>query len=260
MKKFNQYILEKLKVTKDIDLHICKVELDKFIPWIYDMTYYCVDDLVPDDLTAPGAPFKDILKKDFNNDPDKLYTFFVRQVNKNPIINVESTEDYPGAWEFEFTLDGIKFKTQNKYRWPLDEWKKRNPSDNALNFYVNESKIDEKLKVSKDIIRSEDLNELFFTVVDALQFYRETGGELDVRPLNLMCSYKIDDHSHKIRSIDYIYYSGAPKSKKEWMMVTLDNDVSIRIDNFNAFHSFVFSKSGETPEEILNNILDIISK
>ena len=259
MRDLKDIILEKLKVTKDMDLHICKVELDNFIPWIYDMTYYCVDDLVPDDLTAPGAPFKDILKKDFNNDPDKLYTFFVRQVNKNPIINVESTEDYPGAWEFEFTLDGIKFKTNNKYRWPLDEWKKRNPSDNALNFYVNESKIDEKLKVSKDIIRSEDLNELFATVVDALQFYRQAGGELDVKPLKLMCQY-MHDNSRKIRSIDHIYYSNAPKSKKEWMMVTLDNNVSIRIDDFNMFHALVFSKTGETPEEILNNILDIMSK
>ena len=137
MKKINQYIIEKLKVTIDMDLHICKVELDKFIPWIYGMSYYCVDDLSPDDLTDIDAPFKDTLKKDFNNDPDKLYTFFVRQANKNPIISVESTEDYPGAWEFEFTLDGITFKTHKKYKWPLDEWKKKNPSDNSLNFYVD---------------------------------------------------------------------------------------------------------------------------
>lgn len=257
MKDFKQHILEKLKVTKDIDLHLCKVELDKFIPWIYGLSYYCVDDLVPDDLTDYDAPFKDTLKKDFNNDPDKLYTFFVRQVNKNPIINVESTEDHPGAWEFEFTLDGITFKTDKKYRWPLDEWKKRNPSDNALNFYVNESKIDEKLKVSKDNIRTEDANELFATVVDALQFYPE--GQLDVKPLQIMCQY-VHNSMHRLRLIDHIYYSNAPKSKKEWMMLTLDNDVSIRIDDFNMFHALVFSKNGESSEEILNNILHLMSK
>lgn len=256
MKNFNQYIIEKLKVTTDIDLHICKVELNYFIPWIYGLSYYCVDDLTPDDLIDIDAPFKDTLKKDFNNDPDKLYTFFVRQVNKNPIINVESTEDYPGAWEFEFTLDDITFKTHKKYRWPLDEWKKRNPSDNSLNFYIDESKIDEKLKVSKDIISTDDENELFASVVDALQFYPE--GQLDVKPLQIMCKY-VHNSMHRLRLIDHIYYSNAPKSKKEWMMATLDNDVSIRIDDFNAFNSSVFSKTGESSEEILNKILDIMN-
>ena len=111
----------------------------------------------------------------------------------------------------------------------------------------------EKLKVSTKT--NIDPQELFASVLDLLWNY----GELDVKPLKLMCQY-MHNNSHKIRSIDHIYYSDAPKSKKEWMMVMLDNDVSIRIDNFNAFHSFVFSKSGETPEEILNNILDIISK
>lgn len=258
MRNLKDIIVEKLKVTTNTDLHICKVELDKFIPWMYGMAYYCVDDLTPDDLIDYDAPFKDTLKKDFNNDADKLYTFFVRQVNKNPIINVESTEDHPGAWEFEFTLDGITFKTNKKYRWPLDEWKKRNPSANSLNFYVNESKIDEKLKVSKDVLRTEDGNELFANVIDALGVY--PGGELDARPLKLMCTYNIDDQSHKIRSIDYIYYGSAPKSKKEWLMITLDNDVPIRIDDFDEFHSAVFAKTGESSEEILNNILDIISK
>jgi hypothetical protein len=67
------------------------------------------------------------------------------------------------------------------------------------------------------------------------------------------------DNSHKIRSIDHIYYSDAPKSKKEWMMVTLDNDVSVRIDDFNAFNSLVFSKTDEPTEEILNKILHLMS-
>ena len=68
------------------------------------------------------------------------------------------------------------------------------------------------------------------------------------------------DNSQKIRSIDHIYYSNAPKSKKEWMMVTLDNLVSVRIDDFNMFHSLVFSKNDEPTEEILNNILHLMSK
>ena len=163
MKKINQYILEKLKVTKNTDLHICKVELDHFIPWIYDMPYYRIRDLVPDDLTFPGVPFKDTMQKYFNNDPNKLYAFFLNQVKMNPIIDVESIEDYPGAWEFEFTLDDITFKTHKKYFYPLDEWKKRYPTDTSLNFYVNESKIDEKLKVTKGNNRTGD--ELFSGII-----------------------------------------------------------------------------------------------
>ena len=61
------------------------------------------------------------------------------------------------------------------------------------------------------------------------------------------------------RSIDNIYYSNAPKSNREWMMVTFDNGSSIRIDDFNAFHLSVLSETGESPEEVLNNILDLIS-
>ena len=74
-----------------------------------------------------------------------------------------------------------------------------------------------------------------------------------------MCQY-VHNSMHRLRLIDHIYYSNAPKSKKEWMMVTLDNNVSIRIDDFNMFHALVFSKNGESSEEILNNILDIMSK
>ena len=43
------------------------------------------------------------------------------------------------------------------------------------------------------------------------------------------------------------------------MMVTLDNNVSIRIDDFNMFHSLVFSKTDEPAEEILNKILYLMS-
>jgi hypothetical protein len=115
----------------------------------------------------------------------------------------------------------------------------------------------EKLKVTKDNIKTENANELFASVVDALQFYPL--GELDVKPLKLMCSY-MHDNSQKIRSIDHIYYSNAPKSKKEWMMVTLDNLVSVRIDDYNMFHSSVVSKTGESTEEVLNKILHLMSK
>jgi hypothetical protein len=110
----------------------------------------------------------------------------------------------------------------------------------------------EKLKVSTK--NSIDPQELFASVLDLLWHY----GELDVKPLRLMCSY-MHDNSHRIRSIDHIYYSSAPKSKKEWMMVTLDNDVSIRINDFNEFNSIVFSKTDEPSEEILNNILNIMN-
>ena len=253
MKKINQYIIEKLKVTKNTDLHICKVELDHFIPWIYKMPYYRISDLVPDDLIFPGVPFKDIMQKDFNNDPEKLYAFFVNQVKTNPIIDVESIEDYPGAWEFEFTLDDITFKTHNKYFYPLDEWKKRYPTDTALNFYVNESKIDEKLKVTKGNNITGD--ELFSDVIDELKHYED---ELDVKLLKINCEY-MHGHSHRIGSADNIYYSNAPKSKKEWLMITLDNGVYVKIDSFKTFKESIFSQTGESPEEVLNNILDLIS-
>lgn len=112
--------------------------------------------------------------------------------------------------------------------------------------------VNEKLKIStKNPI---DPYELFASVLDLLWHY----GELDVKPLNLMCSY-MHDNSQKIRYIDHIYYSDAPKSKKEWMMVTLDNDVSVRIDDYNMFHSSVVSKTGESTEEVLNKILHLMS-
>lgn len=112
----------------------------------------------------------------------------------------------------------------------------------------------EKLKISVNNSSSTDLYELFNKVLRTLWDF----GELDVKPLKLMCSY-MHDNSHKIRSIDHIYYSSAPKSKKEFMMVTLDNNVTVRIDDVNAFNSLVFSKTDESTEEILNNILNIMN-
>ena len=253
MKTFNQYIIEKLKVTKNTDLHICKVELDHFIPWIYKLPYYRISYLVPDDLIYSGVPFKDTMQKHFNNDPEKLYEFFLNQVKTNPIIEVESTEDHPGAWEFEFTLDNITFKTNTKYKYPLDEWKKKYPTDTSLNFYVNESKIDEKLKVTKGSNRTGD--ELFSDVIDELKHYED---ELDVKLLKINCEY-MHGHSHRIGSADNIYYSNAPKSKKEWLMITLDNGVYVKIDSFKTFKASVFSRRGESAEEMLNDILYLIS-
>lgn len=257
MKDFKQHILEKLKVSSKhtiVKSNVCLVRLDLFIPWLYEYRYHALDDLDAIDLNHPDAPFKSVLKKYFSDNDQKLFNFFYDNAyGDNNIIEVESIEEYPGAWEFEFTIDNITFKTDKKFRWPLNEWKTKYPSDNSVDFIVNESKIEEKLKVSTK--SSIDPQELFASVLDLLWHY----GELDVKPLNLMCLY-MHDNSHKIRSIDHIYYSDAPKSKKEWMMATLDNDVPIRINDFNAFNSIVFSKTDEPAEEILNKILQLMSK
>ena len=253
MKTFKQHILEKLRVTKNTDLHICKVELDHFIPWLYKLPYRRINALIPDDLIFPGVPFKDTMQKYFNNDPKKLYTFFDNQVKKNPIIDVESIEDYPGAWEFEFTLDNITFKTNAKYKYPLDKWETKYPTDTSLNFFVDESKIDEKLKITKDSYKTGD--ELFANVIDALKYY---GDELDVKPLKLNGAY-MHNHSHRIGSIDNIYYIILRKSSKEYMVATLDDGVYIKIDSFKTFKESVFSQIGESSEEILNNILELLN-
>ena len=94
MKKINQYIIEKLKVTKNTDLHICKVELDHFIPWIYDMPYYKIMDLVPDDLTFPGVPFKDIMQKYFNNDPEAVFKSTPTVLTALVTTNVNSSSNF----------------------------------------------------------------------------------------------------------------------------------------------------------------------
>ena len=256
MKLFKQHILEKLKVSAKHTItnqNVCLVRLDLFIPWLYEYRYHALDDLDAIDLNHPDAPFKSELKKYFSDNEQKLFNFFYDNAyGDNNIIEVESIEEYPGAWEFEFTIDNITFKTHKKFRWPLSEWKNKYSSDDSVDFIINESKVEEKLKVSTK--NSIDPHELFASVLDLLWDY----GELDVKPLNLMCSY-MHDNSRKIRSIDHIYYSGAPKSKKDWMMVTLDNNVSVRIDDFNMFHSLVFSKTDEPTEEILNKILHLMS-
>lgn len=257
MKDFKQHILEKLKVSAKHTItnqNVCLVRLDLFIPWLYEYRYHALDDLDAIDLNHPDAPFKSELKKYFSDNEQKLFNFFYDNAyGDNNIIEVESIEEYPGAWEFEFTIDNITFKTNKKFRWPLSEWKNKYPSDDSVDFIINESKIEEKLKISNK--NSIDLRELFACVVDLLWDY----GELDVKSLNLMCSYMYDN-SQKIRYIDHIYYSSAPKSKKEFMMVTLDNNVTVRIDDGNEFHSSVVSKTGESTEEVLNKMLQLMSK
>ena len=111
----------------------------------------------------------------------------------------------------------------------------------------------EKLKVTKGDNRTGD--ELFSNTIDALKHY---GDELDVKSLKLNGEY-MHNHSHRIRSIDNICYIILRKSGKEYMVATLDDGVYIKIDSFKTFKESIFSQIGESPEEILTNILDLIS-
>ena len=67
------------------------------------------------------------------------------------------------------------------------------------------------------------------------------------------------NHSHRIGSIDNIYYIILRKSGKEYMVATLDDGVYIKIDSFKTFKESVFSQTGESPEEVLNNILELLN-
>ena len=120
----------------------------------------------------------------------------------------------------------------------------------AFNQYIIE-----KLKVTKSNNKNGD--ELFSDVIDALKHY---GGGLDVKPLKLISYQYKEDYSFKKRSIDNIYYSYTSKTKKNWMLVMFDNGSSIRIDDFDAFHNTASSETKESSEEILNNILDLLTK
>ena len=119
----------------------------------------------------------------------------------------------------------------------------------AFNQYIIE-----KLKVTKSGNITGD--ELFSDVIVALKHY---GDRLDVKSLKLICYQFKEDYSFKKRSIDNIYYSYTPKTKKNWMLVMFDNGSSIRIDDFEAFHNTVSSETKESSEEILNNILDLMN-
>lgn len=112
----------------------------------------------------------------------------------------------------------------------------------------------EKLKVTKGSYKTGD--ELFDDVIDTLKLYPED--ELDVKSLKLNGEY-MHDHSHRIGSVDYIYYSDAPTYKKECIVVVLENGVLLKINDFKTFKESVFSQTNESPEEILNNILDLLN-
>ena len=120
----------------------------------------------------------------------------------------------------------------------------------AFNQYIIE-----KLKVTKGDNRTGD--ELFEFVMYGLKHYPED--ELDVKSLKINAEY-MHDHSHRIGSVDYIYYSDAPAYKRECFVVVLENGVLIKINDFKTFKESVFSQIGESPEEILTNILDLLNK
>ena len=113
----------------------------------------------------------------------------------------------------------------------------------------------EKLKVTKGSYNTGD--ELFEFVMYGLKHYPKD--ELDVKSLKLNAEY-MHDHSHIIGSVDYIYYSDAPRYKRECFVVVLENGVLIKINDFKTFKESVFSQIGESPEEILTNILDLLNK
>ena len=119
----------------------------------------------------------------------------------------------------------------------------------AFNQYIIE-----KLKVTKGNDKSGD--ELFSDVIDALKYHLED--ELDVKSLKLNGEY-MHNHSHRIRSIDNICYIILHKSGKEYMVATLDDGVYIKIDSFKTFKESIFSQTGESSEEILNNILELLN-
>ena len=113
----------------------------------------------------------------------------------------------------------------------------------------------EKLKVTKGSYITGD--ELFEFVMYGLKYYPKD--ELDVKSLKINAEY-MHGHSHRIGSVDYIYYSNAPTYKKECVVVVLENGVLIKINDFKTFKESVFSQIGESPEEILTNILDLRNK
>ena len=120
----------------------------------------------------------------------------------------------------------------------------------AFNQYIIE-----KLKVTKGS-NNRTGDELFSDVIDALKYHLED--ELDVKSLKLNGEY-MHNHSHRIRSVDNICYIILRKSGKEYMVATLDDGVYVKIDSFKTFKESIFSQTGESPEEVLNNILDLIS-
>ena len=122
----------------------------------------------------------------------------------------------------------------------------------AFNQYIIE-----KLKVTKDSYEADD--ELFAKVIDALKHYRDA---LDVKSLKLICAYTYSNSKKITNSVKSIYYwyNNLYTPNKEYMVLTLDNGVYMKIDKFKTFNELVSSQTKESSEEILNNILDLLTK
>ena len=116
----------------------------------------------------------------------------------------------------------------------------------------------EKLKVTKDSYEADD--ELFAKVIDALKHYSD--GDLDVKKLKLICAYTYSNSQKLTSSVKTIYYwyNTLYTPNKEYMVLTLDNGVYMKIDKFETFNELVSSQTKESSEEILNNILDLLTK
>ena len=114
----------------------------------------------------------------------------------------------------------------------------------------------EKLKVTKDSYEADD--ELFAKVIGALKYYPD--GDLDVKELKLICAYTYSNSKKITSSVKNIYYyNNLYASNKEYMILTLYNSVYMKIGKFETFNELVSSQTKESSEEILNNILDLIS-
>ena len=125
----------------------------------------------------------------------------------------------------------------------------------AFNQYIIE-----KLKVTKDSYEADD--ELFAKVIDALKHYGDHyGDELDVKSLKLICAYTYSNSKKITSSVKNIYYyNNLYTPNKEYMVLTLYNGVYMKIGKFETFNELVSSQTKESSEEILNNILDLLTK
>lgn len=123
----------------------------------------------------------------------------------------------------------------------------------AFNQYIIE-----KLKVAKNSYVADD--ELFANVIDALKHYPD--GDLDVKKLKLICAYTYSNSQKITSSVKsmYYWYNNLYTPNKEYMVLTLDNGVYMKIDKFETFNELVSSQTKESSEEILINILDLLTK
>ena len=113
----------------------------------------------------------------------------------------------------------------------------------------------EKLKVTKGSYKTGD--ELFEFVMYGLKHYPKD--ELDVKSLNLTGIY-IHDNQRITCSVDNIFFHIDWTNKgTDYMVVALDNGVYAKIDSFKTFDELISSQTKESSEEILNNILDLMS-